>query len=297
MSFNVGDDVSPVVDLISQGYTFGTAGQQGKVVYREVIYDREGDTANAIYDYKVEMAENVIGFSSSISASDATAPSGNTFWFTESDLGVERETEPVINQSQISSDVGNAITFADQTATNTRSLLDPIPTSDPFYDHINTAANVADNHKATLEGSDIGALEGDSLTRQASASDRNQSLLSADLLLVDEYANNLAQLQAVYQEYEEESRNVSEQNIQQSAAGDKASSEDHQAFFDTFINVGAGKSLTTPASDEEVDSFAMPDTTEANEEIYEGLSVVSESLAPEEDALVIFQGNVPETES
>lgn len=225
MSFNVGDTVSPIVNLTFSGVELATAGVSGTVLQRSIAgVDLDSET---YYSYQVNLSETfTLGSGSNLQSS-------SIFWFSELDLGgtlnlpdfspdVASISQTVsTNKSQISAQANDVI--------NTKNNVNIIT---PYFDAINSLAEVAASHDLIAQGTNI-ETGNESVTSRPTQSLTDK--FSFDTLILKELTDNLLAYNDVITSIKTENEALLALEKEQALLAAKDDAENEELYLDTFV--------------------------------------------------------------
>lgn len=275
MSFEVGEVVTPVTNILNNAIEVPTTGEQGIVIARQKVgEDSEG---NLYYIYQVRL-DNVITF-----GTEENPQSGQVFWFGETDLG---NTVPggivAVDESAVTSSVATAQSVTDSALSTITQVKDSVPSANAYYDSLKNYEELAAANSALISDSTIDSSDSSDLSRQGNALISQSDLTSTDSQILQELSENLYGFYTITAELENEIKQEQEQAQQQEELAVQEDNLTFETFINSFIDSPTVGALLVPDSEE-------PSKTVLGMESVDGLDsinpadLITESLDLESD--------------
>ena len=206
MAFEIGEIVTPIVNLTYSGVELPTYGVSGTVLERQIT---GSDTENnLLYDYKVQLFENII-----VEDIDYR----NIFMFSDIDLGAIIVVTGPYDAGLINQNFYSTLNLSEQTKNNTRATADRTNTSSSFYDSLDNIANVVDQQHSTFAARstiDTSASTGDQ-NRMALELDSISSGVNINSLILQEISDNLYGYYTIVESMDTELQTIEKQTNDQ----------------------------------------------------------------------------------
>lgn len=236
MSFQVGDPVTPVVNITFSGMELPTAGVSGVVLAR-TLFSFDNDN-NALYTYNVQLSSGItVGSGSDIQTSIY-------FFFSEQDLGNTVSARNLIDASGLSDTMNTGLSNFNTGFGQVGSIAQSIPVSSSYYDQVSKYLEaLIDSNTAltTFSGSSSDPILNTFRTESDSA-----DKLGFDALIFKELAENAAGFHDVLSEISDEQAQIKAEVDQQNVLAAEDDAANQQVYFDTFVYTDAAESLFTP---------------------------------------------------
>jgi len=227
MAFEIGETVTPVANLNSDGVEIPTLGIEGIVLARNKV--GEDDEGNPYYVYQVQLSEVV-----TYTIPSGAEQSGQIFWFSESDLGAEGESGYYLDPGEVSSSISTSKGVSDDAASTIAQMKSSVPTINPYYDILKNFEGLAQGHSDDLAAVSVDSGDPDSdYNKQGVALVQQSNNFSSDSEIIKELAENVYGFYTVTAEVEADIKKEQEQAEVQ----DQLAVEEDTLIFSTFVNV------------------------------------------------------------
>lgn len=225
MAFEIGETVTPSVNINFNGTEVPTQGKQGVVISRQDVgQDTEG---GKLYTYQVQLSE-VVTF-----GEPESQQSGQVFWFSESDLGnTQTATSSTLDEGTVSTSVANGKSSTESSTGTITQLTSAVPTVNPYHDTLKNYEAAALSNVEILSSSTINTSVENDLARKGNALVTQSEQLSTDTEIMKELSENVYGFYTITSEIESEIKQEQlNAELQESLA-----QQDDQQTFDTFVS-------------------------------------------------------------
>ena len=228
MSFQVGETITPVVDVIISGATLPTTTQSGVITQRALSYSQDGID---YYDYYLLFSPPVSGVTEG-----GLEVIASNIWFTSGEVGLEIDFPLPVDFDSVNSNINSSKSTSFLATSTVNSLLNQFSPSDSLYDTLSKVGQAVTENNDQIQSLSIigGTLE--EQIESAAGADLTAALKGSDQLLFQETAQDLAELQEVINEEQAEQNARVLQTDQQQEAERASIQQEEEDYYRLITN-------------------------------------------------------------
>jgi len=258
MTFNIGDEVVPVVDIQVNDVTISSAGQSGTVISREIT-GIDTVTSGDLYDYQVQYYVPIVVHEFDEEGSlENTTVVGNS-WFTEEDLGGEGQGTGVsIDLASIGNTFSQATVSSATAVSEISNITSQVAEDNVFYDSLSSFLDIAVASNDSLAENTIPSdseLESDpSLSVNARTTEQASQTIALNNVILQESAENLIAKHDILLETQtalKTESDLAQEQIRLGALDDELNAKTYQDNI-LLINNANQQSVLTPSQLESI---------------------------------------------